>query len=599
MSEGKEYEDPRELLRSMHDWDEFRKLGDEATLIGHSELLGTEFSEGQLADFMGEFEPSSLLREIALLGHINERAAEGDPECHSRIAQELDKKFDSDAIGLLRGGRVLLSRRSISLLIDLAGKVKSESLRRQCSSADAAEMLIAANEICDKRASSSPVLDFFSMLRGGYSPSEIQRQIDALSEEEFHSWVLGFAAEQQAAHLHFRRDGLESLAPAFMDTWRPPAQIDPEKWPNAKNLADVFSSALGFDVFEYAAIGVELYRLAIENECVIEMDDRVQRLLATPAGKAIIANASACLEDYGEVVVGLYAQQRFPLVFDGNELFVPDPQKLLRRFLDAPVELDLLLSLESDKRLRAEARRLLAERFEKRVRHRLERIVRSCIGAQLFSENELYEHFSKGSVSKSKPSVCDWVLASPFASIYFEATTHSIPQRVLMEADAGGELNRDIEKVIYRTKFRQIFSTFELEKKMGLPGLERANPELIHFGFVILPRGGLATEVATEAVLRNAPGEYILDSEVLKQSHWLPLGILNESDLVLLEGWAEHRRREPSRLLFDWKLLNSTSPTPVSLEGYAEQLGLDRPIPSWDIRRANRFTAISRSIISR
>jgi len=143
------------------------------------------------------------------------------------------------------------------------------------------------------------------------------------------------------------------------------------------------------------------------------------------------------------------------------------------------------------------------------------------------------------------PSVCDWAMFADTHCIVVDATNHPVKAGIAQGLSTWEDYSADIEKIFTGKKFGQLVNTIDQLRARGKWGNHVIDADIDFIPLVVVPDAGLPSDPLVQADLmhRSRPIFQHL------QPHVFPPGVVQLSDLQLLEGLADHYRASRGHIL--------------------------------------------------
>ncbi|KQU01934.1 hypothetical protein ASG56_20645 [Rhodococcus sp. Leaf7] len=363
--------------------------------------------------------------------------------------------------------------------------------------------------------------------------------------------------------------------------------------------ADTFLTANGVELLDVLALGHLVIERATEGEYEFSRADLLQAGALPQAVDFMFANMAQTLPAYkrrltddrrrGSVANQRYAMTEHPFVLqdDGTALLLRY-QWALDRFFGSHLYWQTFFNLGRPLPGSAAESFSLAmnDVFEEEVADVLARIVDlSPKMTRLIREDELQPSWTE-EVGRP-PSVCDYVI--PTTSGYFltlDATNHSLNFALAQGLGTIDDYAADAERSLVK-KCDQIAETMRQIRRRNAFG---ATDRSVFVPIVVVPVGGVPNLGTVESDLWWRTEEIFRDL-ARARCLYTPT-VLSLSDLVLLEGIAEHygvRGLDIADELVGWRRAAMTGTVitgtpPISLRDYLSEAGIERPIPTRTFR---------------
>jgi hypothetical protein len=392
-----------------------------------------------------------------------------------------------------------------------------------------------------------------------------------------------------------RVDSIRALLAQTHDNWRRPWPADTAGPVVGESPADAFCDAMGFDLDDLLALGLQILDRAESGETVFQPE----ALIAAGADAAAVTflqnNMSASIpvlkKDLArqnkrhEITQWLrYTLQRFTFVqmHDGGLLLIK-PQFFKVRVFGGLIFWDVFTKLGGPDSINAvQFESAMAHVFEIRVGEEFKRMSAAAVpidSAVCVHETELRRILR---TSKNKPSTCDWAIASDSACIVVDANNRPLHQPFAERTGTVEEFRKDIglnligdvpEAEGKNTKFQQLAATISgLRRTGGIPGKFVVDSGTEFVPLVAVPDAGLPyTEFVDHEVISRSKSIPELVTENV-----LPPALIKLSDIHLLTGLVEQCRTNPFKILRNWRKAVRESPIPI---GLAEFILLVEGIP--------------------
>ncbi|MDI9979817.1 hypothetical protein [Rhodococcus sp. IEGM 1307] len=435
------------------------------------------------------------------------------------------------------------------------------------------------------------------------SVAQIKSVLDGLSEEGLRELMRTFAVDEVATLAYEKPETIETLLPHLHDVWRRP-------WPQGTKVdrltgespAMVFEAAFGVPFDDVLAFG----RLIIDRATTGHVRFTTDELRAAGVPDRVLTHVEKHMvisltdlrqsfrdeEEQGLVTAwSRFTVQRYPLVRlpDGALLLLRAQMGAQRIFGDLPF-FDLREELRtSSPRAGRQFEQAMNDIFEARVGEGIRRIAAQphLHDVAVATEPVMQKAWTTPGAS-GPPSVCDFVMVRGRYCVVVDASNRRLIAPLSEGQGDPNLLDGDIERNLLEHKFTQLASTIKLLADNGWPGDgSRITADTIFVPLVVTPDAGL-------------PYSEFVDFQISERAHAIlspaaryvaPPALITVTDLMILEGLADHMGGDPVKILADWRALAGRG-IPIRLQNMLDLFGLPaRPMPRRAVGRMRRLSA--------